>query len=74
MRPHLIVGTIVLALALIGGALGQDRRASSNTPKLNLAQTEFDFGLVKTGETVAHTFVLKNEGTGNLIVKQGAPC
>ena len=72
MKPKLIVRTLMLVLALAGGALGQDRSAPP-VPKLVIAQTEFSFGDVKAGEVLNHTFVIKNEGGADLIIKGVAP-
>ena len=36
-------------------------------PKLELKESSFDFGDIKQGKTVSHTFVIKN--TGNVSLK-----
>jgi hypothetical protein len=96
MKPQLIIGAGVLALAAtglwLGRGLGQGHGTSSAAPpsaaqssaahspaastagpKLAIAKTEFDFGEVKAGEKLEHTFVLKNEGKANLEIKNVVP-
>lgn len=42
-------------------------------PKISIAQPEFNFGEVKEGTDLSHTFILRNEGTAPLEVKSVAP-
>jgi len=44
--------------------------ANSGAPKLVLEATEYDFGTVTEGETVKHSFTVKNEGGAPLVIKQ----
>jgi len=44
-----------------------------NAPKIIFNNTNFDFGTVKSGEKVEHSFVFKNEGKSNLIIRKLSP-
>ena len=57
----------LLSLALL--AFGQD----SKTPKVKLDATEHNFGAVKEGEVVSHTFKVKNEGVAELVIHNVSP-
>ena len=39
-----------------------------NYPILSFDSTEFDFGSLKEGDVVSHTFKFKNTGTSNLVI------
>jgi len=39
------------------------------SPRLLYDSNDYDFGEVKAGEIVQHTFNLRNGGTGNLVIK-----
>lgn len=47
--------------------------AQDKAPKLALESFEHDFGRVKEGAKVSHTFRLKNEGTANVVIESVAP-
>ncbi len=57
-----------LLLALTAGALAQDK-----APRLVVETAEHNFGKVKEGVKVSHTFTLKNEGTADLLIEGVAP-
>jgi hypothetical protein len=40
---------------------------------IKFSETEFDFGNINPGEKVAHRFVFKNTGKGDLIIKNVEP-
>jgi hypothetical protein len=42
-------------------------------PKLIIEATEHNFGVVKEGVKIAHTFKIKNEGDANLEIVRVAP-
>jgi len=46
---------------------------STLKPKVVLVEDFYDFGNIKQGETVSHTFFIKNEGPGNLIIRDAIP-
>ncbi|MDD3740261.1 MAG: DUF1573 domain-containing protein [Bacteroidales bacterium] len=41
---------------------------NNNLPAIEFTETEYNFGTVIQGEKVAHSFVFKNTGNGNLII------
>ena len=47
--------------------------AQDNAPKLVVETFAHNFGKVKEGVKVSHTFTLKNEGTANLLIEGVAP-
>lgn len=57
-----------LLLALTVSALAQDK-----APKLVVEAFEHDFGKIKEGVKVVHTFKVKNEGTADLLIDGVAP-
>jgi hypothetical protein len=44
-----------------------------DVPHLVIAQQTFDAGKVIEGKEVSHAFVIKNQGSGALIIKQVKP-
>lgn len=71
---------VILLVALMAGCKGkssgtQDVAAVDTTLKPTVVFTEdsFDFGDIKEGETVAHTFFFKNEGPGSVIILDAIP-
>ncbi|HZS07567.1 MAG TPA: DUF1573 domain-containing protein [Blastocatellia bacterium] len=61
----------LLLLTLTAAAFGQ--APSTPQPKVSIAQTEFNFGEVKEGVTVSHTFIVRNKGAANLEIKSVRP-
>lgn len=41
---------------------------TNGIPTIDFTETEYNFGVVIMGEKVAHSFVFKNNGTGNLVI------
>jgi hypothetical protein len=63
-------------LALGGAAQAQAAQppgAKKPAPKLVIEATEHNFGVVKEGVKIAHTFKIKNEGDANLEIVRVAP-
>jgi len=73
MKIKLALGIVALTLSLAGAAPGQESRREAAAPRLTLAETEFDFGEVKAGADAKHSFVVKNEGTADLIIHNVTP-
>ncbi|PRY11026.1 uncharacterized protein DUF1573 [Pontibacter ummariensis] len=46
--------------------------ADENAPVMTFAETEYDFGTVKQGETVKHTFEFTNTGASPLIIENAS--
>ncbi|SDC99996.1 DUF1573 domain-containing protein [Williamwhitmania taraxaci] len=71
---------VALLVALVTGCNGKQSGPqgmgsvdSTIKPKVVFVENFFDFGNIKQGETVSHTFFFKNEGTGNLIILDAIP-
>lgn len=61
----------LLALLMLIPFTGFGQQAKE--PKISIAKTEHNFGEVNKGETVSHTFVFKNEGEADLLIRNVAP-
>jgi len=68
---------IALPLAAFTQAAQQDGPKDGNTkppaPKIALDEHEYNFGKVKEGEEVSHTFKIKNEGATELVIHNVSP-
>jgi uncharacterized cupredoxin-like copper-binding protein len=42
----------------------------ANAPVLNIADKNFDFGEIKSNKKVEHSFIVKNDGKSNLIIRK----
>lgn len=51
----------------------QDGKTKPAAPKLTVDEIEHNFGKVKEGEEVSHTFKIKNEGAAELIIHNVSP-
>jgi glutathione peroxidase len=67
LMPFLLLALTILSLALL--AFAQDSKA----PKVKVDATEYNFGAVKEGDTISHTFKIKNEGTAELVIHNVSP-
>lgn len=47
--------------------------AATPTTKIEFTETSFDFGEIKQGDVVEHTFVFKNTGENDLVLKNVKP-
>jgi hypothetical protein len=57
-RPHPVVATAVSAEAVTG------------VPKIVALAPTFNYGKVKQGKTVEHSFKIRNDGKGDLIIRR----
>ena len=64
---------IVVSFASLGAAQEQKQAEAGGAPKLVVESTAFDFGTVKSGTPITHTFKIKNDGKGELQIKSVAP-
>jgi hypothetical protein len=71
LRNVLLALTMVLAFAIM--AMAQENPAQTGAPKLVIASFTHDFGEVKAGTPLEYTFVIKNQGKADLLVKSVAP-
>jgi len=61
-----------LLTALVFGYVGMGF-AQTNTPRIQFAATEFDFGKLKAGDVIKHAFVFTNTGTATLEITDVRP-
>jgi len=61
---------VVLILAL--QAQAQQSKSEASAPHAYAPFTSFDFGDIYKGEIISHIFVIKNEGTADLLIKDFA--
>ncbi len=43
------------------------------TPRVEVPETDFDFGLVSDGNDYLHAFKIRNAGTGDLVIRKILP-
>ena len=76
-KAGFVLGTTVLVLSLGGCAQKKKESApegassaavSGDSPRIELVDPVHDFGTVTEGETVKHTFVIKNTGSAPLVI------
>lgn len=68
-KPLFALAALLLSLS---AALAQGG-ADTPAPKLVIKQKEHNLGEVKKGVQAQHTFVFKNEGKADLVIKNVAP-
>jgi hypothetical protein len=69
---------VLLAVALIAGIACSrkvpektaETKDGSGAPKIEAVSPEFDFGKVKQGITVEHTYKIKNVGSKDLVIEK----
>jgi len=69
----LLLGVVALSFAVFGQGLGQNGSAKPAAPKLVVEEYEYNFGKVKEGAEVSHTFKIKNEGAAELVIHNVSP-
>jgi glutathione peroxidase len=76
-RGGAIIALLSLIISLPFAAFAQDGAHDGKTkpaaPKIALDVSEHNFGKVKEGEEVSHTFKIKNEGDAELIIHNVSP-
>lgn len=72
-RLAIAVLLLLFTAALPFIVFGQNGDAKPSAPKLVIEEREYDFGKVKEGEEVSHTFKIKNEGVAELIIHNVSP-
>jgi len=72
-----VFSLLSLIIALPFAAFAQNGPADGKTmpaaPKIALEKSEHNFGKVKEGEVVSHTFKIKNEGAAELVIHNVSP-
>ena len=71
LRKLIVLFSMMLAFAV--AAQAQDKAASNGEPKLAIESFVHDFGEVKSGTPLEFTFIVKNQGKADLLIKSVAP-
>ncbi|MGE0126900.1 MAG: DUF1573 domain-containing protein [Blastocatellales bacterium] len=72
-RLAISIYLLLLTAALPFAAFGQNGDGKTTAPKLVIEEYEYNFGKVKEGAEVSHTFKIKNEGVAELIIHNVSP-
>lgn len=72
-KLNLLVMVLVLALTALGRSQEKQNERPPSTPKLVMEGVSHDFGVVRPGTVLKHSFAIKNEGTADLIIKSVSP-
>ena len=83
-RFRSVILCLILCLIVVltgkGKGLAQDmtqgkeeKSPNGPTPKLVVDSMVYDYGEVMRGETISHTFVIRNKGKAELIIKKAQP-
>ena len=64
---------LAVAAAQTSAAPAPEVAIAPGTPRVELPETVFDFGLVADGTDYLHSFKVKNVGTGELVIKKIMP-
>lgn len=73
MNPRKVILLLSLVLAFAATAMAQATPAPNGEPKLVIKSFAHDFGEVKSGTPLQYTFLVKNEGKADLLIKSVAP-
>jgi hypothetical protein len=73
MNLRKIILPLSLVLAVATTAMAQGTPAPAGEPKLVLKSFTHDFGEVKSGTPLQYSFIIKNEGKADLLIKSVAP-
>ena len=71
-----IIAAFALALLFALPAAAQEKRTpnqAGDAPKLVIMELVHDFGEVKAGTPLRHSFKIKNEGKGDLLIQSVTP-
>ncbi|HET9529564.1 MAG TPA: hypothetical protein VFQ92_04385 [Blastocatellia bacterium] len=76
MRISKTLLALALVLLLSAAAMAQEKNGSSpsnGSPRLVIASFTHDFGEVKPGTPLKYSFKIRNEGSGELQIKNVSP-
>jgi uncharacterized protein DUF1573 len=69
----LTVMLLVLALPSLGRSQEKQNERPPGEPKLVVEGATHDFGIIRPGTQLRHSFTIKNEGTADLVIKSVSP-
>lgn len=69
----LLVMLLVLALPGLGRSQQKQSEQPPGAPKLVVEKVTHDFGIVRPGTRLSHSFAIKNQGTEDLLIKSVSP-
>jgi hypothetical protein len=64
---------LLLLLAMAGFAMAQGTPATGGEPKMVIESFTHDFGEVKAGAPLEYSFIVRNQGKADLLIKSVAP-
>jgi len=67
--PKLLVKTIPVNAYIEEDFSGLTEEERANPPVIKVESSRFDFGKVTTGSKVSHDFIIRNEGTRDLVIR-----
>ena len=73
IRKTILPIALILFAAVTATAQETKPAQGTSEPKLVIDATNYDFGTVKSGSFVTHTFKIKNDGAADLVIKNVAP-
>jgi hypothetical protein len=65
--------SLFLVLTFAAVSMAQEKPAQNGEPKLVIESFTHDFGEVKSGAPLEYSFVIKNQGKADLLIKSVAP-
>ena len=71
-RSLMLALALVATLAVQATAKGGQAEQSAE-PKLVIPSFTHDFGEIKAGTPITHSFIIKNQGKADLLIKNVAP-
>jgi hypothetical protein len=73
MKLRKIILSLSMVLAFAAVAMAHEHPAQNGEPKLVIESFTHDFGEVKSGTPLEYSFVIKNQGKADLLIKSVAP-
>ena len=73
-KPFLVGAVICLFIIILVLVFGRTIKSFLWVPKLEISEKSWDFGEVKAGSEVKHTFIIKNIGSAELTVYAYSSC
>jgi hypothetical protein len=73
MKCRYLIFLLALVLGFATAVWGQESPAQNGQPKLVIEAFAHDFGEVKPGAPLQFSFIIKNQGKADLLIKSVAP-